>query len=50
MHMYVNQKILIRWNQLLSETCAISNGVKQVGVSILYSIFVDKLIRILRKK
>ena len=50
MHMYVNQKILIRWNQLLSETCAISTGVKQVGVSILYSISVDKLIRILRRK
>ena len=26
MHLYVNQKILIRWNQLLSHTCAISNG------------------------
>ena len=23
MHMYVNQKILIRWNQLMSQTCAI---------------------------
>ena len=26
MHMYDNQKILIRWNQLLSQTCVISNG------------------------
>ena len=26
MHMYVNQKILIRWNQLLSQTYASSNG------------------------
>ena len=32
MHMYVNQKILIRWNQLISQTCAISNGVNQGGV------------------
>ena len=31
MHMYVNQKILIIWNQLMSQTCAISNGVKQGG-------------------
>ena len=50
MHMYVNQKILIRWNQLISQTCAISNGVKQGGVlsPILYSVYVDNLIKILR--
>ena len=50
MHMYVNQKILIRWNQLMSQTCAIFNGVKQGGVlsPILYSVYVDNLIRILR--
>ena len=50
MHMYVNQKILIRWNHLMSQTCAISNGVKQGGVlsPILYSVYVDNLIRILR--
>ena len=34
----------------MSQTCAISNGVKQGGVSslILYSVYVDNLIRILR--
>ena len=50
MHMYVNQKIMIRWNQLMSQTCTISNGVKQRGVlsPILYSVYVDNLIRILR--
>ena len=51
MHMYVNQKILIRWNQLISQTCAISNGVKQGGeflFPILYSVYVDNLIRLLR--
>ena len=48
--MYVNQQMLIRWNQLMSQTCAISNGVKQGGVLslILYSVYVDNLIRILR--
>ena len=50
MHKYVNQKIMIRWNQLISQTCAISNGVKQGGVlsPILYSVYVDNLIKILR--
>ena len=50
MHMYVNQKILTRWNPLMSQTCAISNGVKQgvVFSPILYSVYVDNLIRILR--
>ena len=50
MHMYVNQKILIRWYQLMSHTWAISNGVRQGGVlsPILYSVYVDNLIRILR--
>ena len=50
MHMYVNQKLLIRWNQLMSQTSAISNGVKPGGVlsPILYSVYIDNLIRILR--
>ena len=50
MHMYVNQKIMIRWNQLMSQTCVISNGVKQGGVlsPILYSVYVNNLIKILR--
>ena len=44
--MYVNQQIMIRWNQLMSQTCDISNGVKQGGIvsPILYSAYVDKLI------
>ena len=49
--MYVNQKITIKWNQLLSQTCNISNKViKQGGVlsPIRYSVYVDNLIRILR--
>ena len=47
MHMYVNQTIMIRWNQVMSQTCAISNGVKQGGVlsAIIYSVV--NLIRIL---
>ena len=50
MHMYVIQKIMIRLNQLMSHTCAISNGVEQGEVlsPILYSVYVDNLIRILR--
>ena len=44
MHMYVDPKTLIRWNQLFS------NGVKQGGIlsPILYSVCVDILIQILR--
>ena len=49
MYMYVNQKILIRWNQLMSQTGAISNGVKPGGglSQIMYIIvYLHNLIRI----
>ena len=44
------RKIMIRLNQLMSQTCAISNRVKQGGVlsPILSSVYVDNLIRILK--
>ena len=45
-HMYVNQKILIRWNQLMSQTCDISNG--GVLSPLIYSDYVHNLIRISR--
>ena len=51
MNMYVNQKIQVRWNQTMSSKYTISNGVKQGGVlsPILYSVYTDNLIQILRK-
>ena len=28
-NMYINQKIQVKWNNMISPTCTISNGVKQ---------------------
>ena len=50
MNMYINQQIQVKWNNMISQTCTISNGVKQEGCmsSTLFSIYLDKLIGILR--
>ena len=46
MNMYTNQEIQIKWNNLLSTKCEISNGVKQGGClsSILFSVYLNNLI------
>ena len=46
MNMYVNQVIQIKWNDLLSDKCKISNGVKQGGClsPSLFSIYLNNLI------
>ena len=51
MNMYVNQKIQVKWNNLLSAQCQISNGVKQGGCisPTLFSVYLDKLITNLRQ-
>lgn len=51
MNMYINQKIQIKWNNLLSNKDCITNGVKQGGVlsPMLYSVYVDNLTKLLRK-
>ena len=50
MNMYVNQKIQVRWNNLLSSQHNISNGVKQGGCLSpnLFSVYVNHLITKLR--
>ena len=50
MNMYANQKIQIRWNNLLSSQHNISNGVKQGGCLSpnLFSVYVNHLIKKLR--
>uniref|UniRef100_A0A0P4VXS2 Reverse transcriptase domain-containing protein n=1 Tax=Scylla olivacea TaxID=85551 RepID=A0A0P4VXS2_SCYOL len=50
LNMYVNQKLSVRWNDLLSSTFEVSNGVKQGGVisPILYCVYVDGLLTELR--
>ena len=50
MNMYVNQVIQIKWNDLLSDKCEISNGVKQGGClsPSLFSIYLNNLILNLR--
>ena len=50
MNMYVNQVIQIKWNNLLSDKCKISNGVRQGGClsHSLLSIYLNNLILNLR--
>ena len=50
MNMYINQQIQVKWHNMISPTCTISNGVKQGGCMspTLFSIYLDKLLGILR--
>ena len=45
-NMYINQKIRVKWNDVLSKQYSISNGVKQGGClsPILFSIYLNDLI------
>ena len=51
MNMYINQQIQVKWNNIIFQTCTISNGVKQGGCmsTTLFSIYLDKLLGILQK-
>ena len=51
MNMYINQQIQVKWNSTMSMKSSISNGVKQGGCLSpnLFSVYLDKLIEILRK-
>ena len=51
MNMYTNQEIQIKWNNLLSTKCEISNGVKQGGClsPSLFSVYLNNLITNLKK-
>ena len=46
--MYINQKIQVKWNDVLSNQYSISNGVKQGGCLSLFSIKENDLIDVLR--
>ena len=48
--MYINQKIQVKWNNVLSKQYSISNGVKQGGClsPTLFSIYLNDLIDVLR--
>ena len=48
--MYINQKIQVKWNDVLSNQYSISNGVRQGGClsSTLFSIYLNDLIDVLR--
>ena len=48
--MYINQKIQVKWNDMLSNQYSVSNGVKQGGClsPTLFSIYVNYLIDVLR--
>ena len=51
MNMYTNQEIQIKWNNLLSTKCEISNDVKQGGClsPSLFSVYLNNLITNLKK-
>ena len=51
MNIYINQQIQVKWNSTMSMKSSISNGVKQGGCLFpnLFSVYLDKLIEILRK-
>ena len=52
MNMYISQQMQAKWNGSISKSFSISNDVKQGGLlySVLFSIYIDKLISILRKR
>ena len=49
MNMYINQQIQVKWNNMISPTFTIRNGVKQGGCmsTTPFSIYLDKLLGIL---
>ena len=49
-NMYINQKIHVKWNNVLSKQYSISNSVKQGGClsPTLFSIYIHDLIDVLR--
>ena len=49
-NMYINQKIQVKWNNVLSNQYSISNGVKQSGClsPTLFSIYLNDFIDVLR--
>ena len=51
MKMYINQRIQVKWNSIVSSNCYISNGVKQGGCisPIFFSVYLNGLIEKLRK-
>ena len=50
LYMYVNQTLRVRWDNTLSETFTVSNGVKQGGVisPIFFCVYMDELITLLK--
>ena len=50
-NMYMSQKVQVKWNNYVSDVCAVSNGVKQGGVisPILFVNYVDELFLRLKK-
>ena len=51
LNMYLNQKIQVKWNGLLSEPFNVSNGVRQGGVlsPLFFSIYIDDLLLRLKR-
>ena len=44
LHMYVHQKLQVRWNYVMSNQFSIKNGVRQGGVTCLFGIYIDGLL------
>ena len=52
MNMYINQNMQVRWNNSISKSFQISNGVKQGGVisPVFFGLYIDNLIKILKNR
>ena len=50
--MYEKQKVNVRWNNVLSETFSVNNGVKQGAVlsPILFCVYIDNLFSVEKKQ
>ena len=50
LHMYTNQKLQVRWNDVISNQFSVKNGVRQGGVMspLLFGVYVDGLLELLK--
>ena len=50
LNMYINQKLQVKWNNCMSDTFEVSNGVRQGGIMspLLFGVYIDELLQNLK--